>query len=98
MVLFPHVAMPLLVGRDASRAAVHAARAADGLLLLVAQRDPDTEAPVGRDLHRTGVLARLVDVSPAPGGPVRILADAIQRVTLRRVATTRADDGGTPHL
>jgi ATP-dependent Lon protease len=86
VVLFPHVAMPLLVGRAASLAAVQGAREGEGLLLLAAQRTPDAEDPAAGDVHRTGVLARLVDVTPLPGGTVRVLVDALERVTLTRIA------------
>ena len=45
VVVFPHVAMPLLVGRQASLGAIEAAAAEGGLLFLVAQRNADTEEP-----------------------------------------------------
>jgi ATP-dependent Lon protease len=81
--------MPLLVGRPGSLAAVEAARAGDGRLLITAQRAPDTDDPAAGDLHRTGVLARLLDVTPTAGGPVRILADALERVTLTHLRPSR---------
>ncbi|HEY4131480.1 MAG TPA: LON peptidase substrate-binding domain-containing protein, partial [Gemmatimonadaceae bacterium] len=57
IVVFPNVAMPLIVGRPASLAAIDAAAAEDGELFLVAQRSADVEEPAAGDLHRVGVVA-----------------------------------------
>jgi hypothetical protein len=55
--------MPLLVGREASLAALDAAAATpDKLLLLVAQRDGDEAEPTAAGLHRVGVVARVLQL------------------------------------
>src|SRR4029078_11150377 len=54
VVVFPYVAMPLLVGRQASLAAIEAAAAESGTLFLVTQKSADTEAPAAGDLQRVG--------------------------------------------
>src|SRR5215203_7388852 len=59
VVVFPFVVMPLLVGRAASLAALEAANEEDRLVLLVAQRDPETQEPAAADLYRVGVVARI---------------------------------------
>src|SRR5690348_17791415 len=58
VVVFPHVAMPLLVGRAGSLGAIEAAASEGGMLFLVTQRRADTEEPSASDLHRVGVIAR----------------------------------------
>src|SRR6476660_4214142 len=79
VVVFPHVAMPLLVGRQASLGAIEAAAAEGGLLFLVAQRSPDTEEPSAGDLHRVGVVARVVQASRQANGTARILVEGVSR-------------------
>src|SRR5512135_3617384 len=79
VVVFPNVAMPLLVGRPASLAAIEAAASDNGLLFLVAQRSADTEEPAASDLHRVGVLARIVQASRQANGTARILIEGVAR-------------------
>jgi ATP-dependent Lon protease len=92
VVLFPHVAMPLLVGRARSLAAVAAAADGDGWLLLVTQRHPEEQHPAGPTLHRVGVLARVQQVTRLPNGATRVLVDARDRVAVTRYLGPRAGD------
>jgi ATP-dependent Lon protease len=82
--VFPYVAMPLLVGRAASLAAIEAAADDEGLLFLVTQRNPDTEEPVAGDLHRVGVVARIVQASRQANGTVRVLVEGVARARVAR--------------
>lgn len=84
VVVFPHVAMPLLVGRQASLGAIEAAAAEDGLLFLVAQRSADMEEPVAGDLHRVGVLARIAQATRQANGTAKILIEGISRARVTR--------------
>jgi ATP-dependent Lon protease len=99
VVVFPHVAMPLLVGRQASLGAIEAAAAEGGLLFLVAQRNPDTEEPAAGDLHRVGVIARIVQATRQANGTARILVEGMSRARVTRyvpaaghLRATLADD------
>jgi ATP-dependent Lon protease len=84
VVVFPYVAMPLLVGRAASLAALDAASAADNLVLLVAQRDPETQEPASADLYRVGVVARVRQLSRLGTGTVKVLVEGIARARVTR--------------
>jgi ATP-dependent Lon protease len=102
VVVFPNVAMPLLVGRPASLAAIEAAASDNGLLFLVAQRSADTEEPAAGDLHRVGVLARIVQASRQANGTARILIEGVARARVTRyvpaagyLRATLAEDAGT---
>ncbi len=75
VVVFPYVAMPLLVGRQASLNAIEAAAADGGTLFLVAQKSADTEEPAASDLHRVGVVARIVQATRQANGTARILVE-----------------------
>src|SRR5687767_8761661 len=84
VVFFPHVIMPLVVGRPASLAAVTAASAGDGRLLLVSQRDSDVQEPTASQLHRVGVIARISQLSPVGNGSSRVLLEGLQRGRVTR--------------
>ena len=84
VVVFPYVVMPLLVGRAASLAALDAAGAADNLVLLVAQRDPETQEPASADLYRVGVVARVRQLSRLGTGTVKVLVEGITRARVAR--------------
>ena len=84
VVVFPYVVMPLLVGRAASLAALDAANGSDNLVLLVAQRDPETQEPVAADLYRVGVVARVRQLSRLGTGTVRVLVEGIVRARVSR--------------
>ena len=84
VVVFPFVVMPLLVGRAASLAALEAANEEDRLVLLVAQRDPETQEPAAADLYRVGVVARIRQLSRLGSGTVRVLVEGIARARVTR--------------
>ena len=84
VVIFPYVVIPLLVGRPASLAAIEAALAEDKILLLVAQRDGEKQEPAAADLHRTGVVGRVIQVSRLPTGTTRVLVEGIARARITR--------------
>ncbi|HKN65231.1 MAG TPA: endopeptidase La [Gemmatimonadaceae bacterium] len=84
VVIFPHVTMPLLVGRPASVAAVDSAMAEDRYILLVTQRSGDTDEPAAADLYRGGVVARIVQLARAPSGAAKILVEGLARVRVTR--------------
>src|SRR5690348_1914077 len=88
VVIFPHVTMPLLVGRPASLMAVDNAMAEDRYLLLVTQRSGDTDEPSAADLYRAGVVARIAQLSRAPSGAAKILVEGLARVRVSRYVST----------
>src|SRR4051812_34109958 len=84
VVIYPHVMMPLIVGRTASLAAIESAMSSHGALLLVAQRNADVDDPVSTDLYRVGVIARIAQVNKQPNGTARILVEGIARARITR--------------
>ena len=72
------------MGRPASLAAIEAALAEDKIILLVSQRDGEKQEPAAADLHRTGVIGRVVQVSRLPTGTTRVLVEGIARARVTR--------------
>ncbi|HZV23319.1 MAG TPA: LON peptidase substrate-binding domain-containing protein, partial [Luteimonas sp.] len=57
VVVFPHMVIPLFVGRDKSMRALEHAMEGERQILLVAQKSPDIDDPAADDLHEVGTLA-----------------------------------------
>ena len=89
VVLFPHVAMPLLIGRAGSLAAVSDATEGAKELLIITQRSADVHTPGAADLHRIGVVGRLEQVTRLTGGTTKILVEGLTRVKVQRFVTTK---------
>ncbi len=92
IVVFPHMIVPLFVGRDKSVAALEAAMAADKEIFLVAQLDPAEDDPARDDLYGVGVTATVLQLLKLPDGTVRVLVEGKQRAALETL-----DEAGT-HL
>ncbi|WP_375243208.1 endopeptidase La [Sphingomonas parapaucimobilis] len=92
IVVFPHMIVPLFVGRDKSVAALEAAMAADKEIFLVAQLDPAEDDPSREDLYEIGVTASVLQLLKLPDGTVRVLVEGKTRGRL-----VELDESG-PHL
>ncbi|WP_294238507.1 endopeptidase La [uncultured Sphingomonas sp.] len=79
IVVFPHMIVPLFVGRDKSVAALEAAMAADKEIFLVAQLDPAEDDPSREDLYEIGVTATVLQLLKLPDGTVRVLVEGKTR-------------------
>ena len=90
VVFFPHVVMPLVVGRPASLAAVSAAAATGGRLVLVSQKDGEMQEPAAAHLYRIGVVARITQLAPLGNGSSRVLLEGIERVRITRYVSQSA--------
>ena len=84
VVVFPRMVVPLLVGRRASLAAVEEGLASGRPLFLCAQREPDTEDPLGADLHSMGVSANVLQTLRMPDGTMKVVVEGIERCTMER--------------
>jgi ATP-dependent Lon protease len=88
LVFFPHMVLPLLVGRPSSVAALEEATSSEGpghgLLLLVSQEDPDREDPGPADVHRVGTVVRVLQHSPLADGTRRVVFEGVARVAVER--------------
>ena len=79
IVVFPHMIVPLFVGRDKSVAALEAAMGADKEIFLVAQLDPAEDDPDREDLYEVGVTATVLQLLKLPDGTVRVLVEGKAR-------------------
>ncbi|WP_250627065.1 endopeptidase La [Pinirhizobacter soli] len=80
VVVYPHMVIPLFVGRDKSMRALERAMEGERQILLVAQKSPDIDDPEIADLHTTGTLAGVLQLLKLPDGTVKVLVEGQSRV------------------
>jgi ATP-dependent Lon protease len=82
VVVYPHMVIPLFVGRDKSMRALERAMEGERQILLVAQTSPDIDDPEVSDLHQVGTLAGVLQLLKLPDGTVKVLVEGQSRVAL----------------
>ncbi len=82
IVVFPHMIVPLFVGREKSVRALEEVMADDKQILLSSQMDPSDDDPGMDDIYRTGVLANVLQLLKLPDGTVKVLVEGQSRVTI----------------
>ncbi len=95
VVVFPHMVIPLFVGRERSIKALESAMTRDKQILLIAQRSPDTDDPAADDLYAFGCLATILQLLKLPDGTIKVLVEGINRVQL--LSTFEEDEVFTGH-
>ncbi|URL57258.1 endopeptidase La [Luteibacter flocculans] len=80
VVVYPHMVIPLFVGRDKSMRALERAMEGERQILLVAQKSPDIDDPTIADLHNVGTLAGVLQLLKLPDGTVKVLVEGQSRV------------------
>ena len=82
VVVYPHMVIPLFVGRDRSIKALDIAMAADKQILLIAQKSPDVDDPGQADLYPVGTLATVLQLLKLPDGTIKVLVEGVSRVAI----------------
>ena len=90
IVIFPHVVVPLFVGRSRSIKALEAAMDQDKKVIFLSQKNVQDEEPGFDDLYHVGVLGNILQMLNLPDGSVKILVDGIDRV---RVSDYKEESG-----
>ena len=77
VVVYPHMVVPLFVGRDKSVKALEQAMSQDKQVLLVAQKDAATDEPKFKDLFEFGTVASVLQLLKLPDGTIKVLVEGI---------------------
>ena len=88
MVLFPGVAMPVIIGRPKSMRLIKEAVYKKSLIGVVCQKEMDTEDPILEDLYTTGVIADIVRVLEMPDGSTTVILQGKKRFELNELTET----------
>ncbi|WP_339524299.1 endopeptidase La [Pseudomonas sp. EA_35y_Pfl2_R111] len=84
VVVYPHMVIPLFVGREKSIEALEAAMLGEKQILLLAQRNPADDDPDEAGLYRVGTVATVLQLLKLPDGTVKVLVEGEQRGEIER--------------
>src|SRR4030067_185418 len=85
VVVFPHMVIPLFVGRAKSIKALESAMEAGKSIVLVAQKSAAKDEPSTDDMYRIGSIANILQMLKLPAGTVKVLVEGIQRAKVLRI-------------
>jgi ATP-dependent Lon protease len=88
VVVFPHMVIPLFVGRPKSIKALEAAMEAERRIMLVAQKTAAKDEPAVSDMFEVGCVSTILQMLKLPDGTVKVLVEGQQRASVNRI-----DDG-----
>ncbi|CAH0532926.1 Lon protease [Vibrio stylophorae] len=103
VVVYPHMVIPLFVGRERSIRCLEAAMDNNKQILLVAQKDAATDEPSVQDLYNIGTVATILQLLKLPDGTVKVLVEGQQRARVEQLVDdeffhAEAQYLETPHL
>ncbi len=84
VVVFPHMIVPLFVGRERSIAALESAMKEEQGIFLAAQKSAQKDDPGEEDIHRTGTIGIIIQLLRLPDGTVKVLVEGKKRGLIRR--------------
>ncbi|MCS7180750.1 MAG: endopeptidase La [bacterium] len=87
LVIFPHMVVPLLVGRTKSLNSIEEAISNEGYLVVVFQKEPNIEDPSYEDIYQIGVLTKIVQSLKETSGVMKILVEVLERVKINDFST-----------
>ena len=85
VVVYPHMVIPLFVGRDKSIKALDHSMQAGKQILLIAQKSPEVDDPKETDLYRVGTLATILQMVKLPDGTVKVLVEGGDRARILQI-------------
>ncbi len=85
VVVFPHMVIPLFVGRPKSIRALENAMEADKSILLIAQKSAAKDEPGADDLYEVGCIANILQMLKLPDGTIKVLVEGVQRARVDSV-------------
>ena len=85
IVIFPSIVVPLFVGREKSIKALQEAMKTDKSIILVAQKNSETDEPLDKDLFSYGCLSKVLQLLKLPDGTVKVLVEGQKRVKITNI-------------
>ncbi len=85
VVVYPHMVIPLFVGRDKSIKALDQAMQSGKQILLIAQQQADVDDPTPTDLYDVGTVANILQLLKLPDGTVKVLVEGADRANVKQV-------------
>jgi len=86
VVVYPHMVIPLFVGREKSILALEQAMKVGKQILLLAQKQADVDDPAAKDLYDVGTVATILQLLKLPDGTVKVLVEGVERARVESLA------------
>ncbi len=90
VVVFPHMVIPLFVGRPKSIKALETAMEAGKSILLVAQKSAAKDEPSAEDMYGTGTIANILQMLKLPDGTVKVLVEGVERARISDITDLKS--------
>ena len=92
VVVFPHMVIPLFVGRNKSIRCLESAMEMDKQVFLVTQKNPSQDDPDIEDLYEIGTVANILQLLQLPDGTVKVLVEGVERAKIVDIVDQNDDD------
>ena len=89
IVVFPHMVVPLFVGRKSSVNSLNKAMDKDKKIILLTQKDSEVESPVSENLYKIGTLGKVLQLLKLPDGTIKVLVEGLERVNVDNLVSTQ---------
>ena len=86
VVVFPHMIVPLFVGRERSIAALESAMKSEKGIFMVAQKNAQKDEPAESDIYKVGAIGVIIQLLRLPDGTVKVLVEGKKRGIIKRVS------------
>src|SRR5476649_2095965 len=90
VVVFPHMVIPLFVGRPKSIKALETAMEGGKHIMLVAQKTAAKDEPTEKDMYQIGCIANILQMLKLPDGTVKVLVEGSQRAVIKEIEDQRS--------
>ncbi len=90
IVVFPHMIVPLFVGREKSVEALEYVMNEDKQILLLTQKSPSEDDPSPDDLYQIGVIGTILQLLKLPDGTVKVLVEGGERVSVKKTSEDKS--------
>jgi ATP-dependent Lon protease len=88
VVVYPHMVIPLFVGREKSILALEAAMSDNKKILLLAQKNAEDDDPSSKNLYQIGTLSTILQMLKLPDGTIKVLVEGGDRVLVKSILET----------
>jgi ATP-dependent Lon protease len=88
VVVYPHMVIPLFVGREKSILALEASMSDNKKILLLAQKNAEDDDPAAKDLYQIGTLSTILQMLKLPDGTIKVLVEGCDRVLVKSILET----------
>ena len=85
VVVYPHMVVPLFVGRNLSINALNHVMTRDKRILLVTQKSSEIDNPSAESLYNFGTLAKILQLLKLPDGTIKVLVEGLERTKITKI-------------